>query len=169
MEINDSRVLFNNGKVEPLASPPIVVADLIRTPENLGNLIRLAANIGIRKVVSVERVPLKESKIRKTACMAWDYVELVHVMEEELFDILPSDYTLVAVETSAQSVNLYTTSLPEKSIFVLGNEVHGIRQELLDRCPCHVHIPMTGPATSMNVSHAASVVLFEWVRQWLVG
>lgn len=167
MDINDSRVLFNNGDVLPLECPPIIVADLIRTPENLGNLIRLAANIGIRKVVSIERVPLKESKIRKTACMAWDYVELLHVTEEELFSVIPSDYTLVAVETSAQSQNLYTYSLPQKTAFVVGNEVHGIRQELLDCCPNHVHIPMTGPATSMNVSHAASVVLFEWVRQWL--
>ena len=166
MDINDSRVLFDGGKVKPLKSPPIIVSDLLRTPENVGNLIRLAANIGICKVISVERVPLKESKIRKTSCMAWDYVELIRVSEGDLLNHIPEDYTLVAVETSAQSVNLYKTSLPEKSVFVLGNEVHGIRQELLDMCPMHVHIPMMGPATSMNVSHAASVVLFEWVRQW---
>lgn len=168
MELNDSRVLFNNGHAEPLETPPIIVADLIRTPENIGNLIRLAANIGIRKVISIEEIPLKESKIRKTACMAWDYVELIRITKEELDNHIPADFTLIAIETSSTSSNLYKTILPKKSVFILGNEMHGIRQELLDKCPIHVHIPMTGPATSMNVSHAASVVFFEWVRQWLM-
>ncbi len=165
MEKNDSRMLFNDGKHERLASPPIVVADLIRTPENIGSIIRLAANVGVECVVSIESEPHKEYKIKKTACMAWDYVRLVHCSPSEVFENIPEDYSLVALETSPESRMIYEVQLPEKMALVVGNEMHGIRQELLDRCGLHVNIPMTGAATSMNVSHATAVALFEWQRQ----
>lgn len=165
MIINDSRVLFNNGDTPRPATPPIIVADLIRTPENIGNLIRLAANIGVQRVVSIEHTPHKESKIRKTACMAWDYVELVHATDDNFAQFLPDDYLWTALETSDKSVGIYSAALPQKMALFVGNEVYGIRQELLDRCPLHVNIPMCGPATSMNVSHATAVALFEWLRQ----
>lgn len=165
MEINDSRVLFNNGRCEPIDNPPVIIADLIRTPENIGSIIRLAANAGVRRVISIETEPHKEYKIKKTACMAWDCVKLIHCAPEDVMQYVPSDYQFVALETTQQSVNIFTTMLPRRMALVVGNEMHGIRPELLSECPLHVHIPMTGPATSMNVSHATSVALFEWVRQ----
>lgn len=167
MTDNDSRQLFEGKQHPQLTTPPIIVADLIRTPENIGSLIRLAANAGVKRVISIETEPHKEYKIKKTACMAWDYVELIHCEPSRLMDYIPADYELVALETSPKSQNIYTVKLPQKMALVVGNEMHGVRNELLDQCPLHVNIPMCGPATSMNVSHAASVGLFEWVRQTL--
>ncbi len=141
------------------------MADLIRTPENIGSIIRLAANVGARLVVSIENEQHKEYKIKKTACMAWDYVRLVHCSTGDFAEHIPGDYTLVALETSPESKAIYSVALPRKMALLVGNEMHGIRQELLDKCPIHVNIPMTGAATSMNVSHATAVALFEWQRQ----
>jgi len=160
----DSRVLFSEKRSE-IQNAPIIVADSLKTPENLGNIIRLAANIGIRKIICVDTIQHRESKVRKTACMAWDYVELIYATKENLCDHIPQGYELVALETSTISKNIYTTELPRKMALVVGNEQDGICKELLDKCPLHVHIPMTGPATSMNVSHATGVALFEWVRR----
>ncbi len=160
----DSRQLFD-GKAEGPSDAPIIVADMLRTPENIGSLIRIAANIGIKRVVSIENEPHRGSKIRKTACMAWDYVELISATPENYKEFVPSDYQLVALETSSISQNIFKSELPRKMALVVGNEMDGTRQELLQDCPMHVHIPMSGPATSMNVSHAACVALFEWVRQ----
>lgn len=165
MILNDSRELFAPHNRVELINPPIIVTDCLRTPENIGNLIRLAANIGITKIVSIEDIVLKESKIKKTACMAWDYVELIHTNTEEFSNYIPDDYEWVAVETSPESKNIYKVNLPARMAVFMGSEIRGIQPEILSHCPLHVHIPMTGPATSMNVSHAAAVSLFEWVRQ----
>lgn len=165
MLLNDSRELFRPEAQPILAHPPIVVTDCLKTPENIGHLIRLSANTGIRTLVSIEEIQLKDSRIKKTACMAWDYVQLIHATPENFETALPDDYTWVALETTSQSTNLFATPLPNKMAIFLGNEIRGIRPELLDRCPIQVHIPMWGPATSMNVSHAAAVCFFEWVRQ----
>ena len=99
--------------------------------------------------------------------MAWNYVELIHTSYEEFAQYIPSDYLWTALETSVKSQNIYSTDLPQRMALFVGNEVWGIRQELLDRCPLHVNIPMTGPATSMNVSPATAVALFEWQRRVL--
>ena len=165
MKNNDSRILFAPGTISAPANAPIIVADGLRTPENVGALIRLAANVGSTSVILVGCNEMKENKIRKTACMAWDYVKLSFVpTPADLLLLIPPAYQLVAVETSPQSINIYSQPLPRNVVLVLGSEVHGISPELLSLCPTHVHIPMTGPDTSMNVSQAAAVALFEWVR-----
>ena len=169
MLINDSRDLFIPQNRIALAHTPIIVTDCLKTPENIGHLIRLAGNIGISKIISIEEVQLKDSKIKKTACMAWDYVELIHATTENYQQFIPDDYQWVALETSNQSQNIYTTTLPVKMAVFLGNEIRGIQPEILSLCPTHIHIPMTGAANSMNVSHAASVCLFEWLRQQISG
>lgn len=170
MEITtiNSRDIFD-GK-NSLDEAPIIVADMLRTPENIGSLIRIAANIGIKQIVCIEdaEAQFRDSKIRKTACMAWDYVSLIRATPDNFLQFIPSDYELVALETSSISQNIYKASLPKKMALVVGNEMHGVRMDLLEKSKLHVNIPMSGPATSMNVSHAACVALFEWVRRFVV-
>lgn len=164
---NDSRVLFAPGSIAPPPDAPIIVADGLRTPENVGALVRLAANVGCRTVCLVGTGDMKESKIRKTACMAWDYVSLARVDDAEaLRSAIPAGYEFVAVETTPDSKSLYSAPLPRKVALVVGSEVHGVSDGVLELCPRRVYIPMSGPDTSMNVSQAAAVALFEWVRQY---
>lgn len=167
MKENDSRVLFNDGKGERPTDAPIVVADGLRTPENVGALVRLLANIGSEKLILVNSEQMNMAKVKRTACMAWDYVKIETCEAGELGEHIPEGYEMVAVETSAQSVSIYKTEMPRRVALVLGSEVHGVSSEILAMCKTHVHIPMTGPDTSMNVSHAACVALFEWVRRFV--
>lgn len=167
MKNNDSRVLFAPGTIEAPSDAPIIVADGLRTPENVGALIRLAANVGCKTVILVGSGEMKESKIRKTACMAWDYVRLVRVDDAEaLRSAIPVGYECLAVETTPDSRNIYSVPMPRRVALVVGSEVHGVSDDVLALCPSRVFIPMTGPDTSMNVSQAAAVSLFEWVRQY---
>lgn len=167
MKNNDSRELFSPGSIVPPADAPIIVADGLRTPENVGALIRLAANVGCKTVCLVGTGDMKESKIRKTACMAWDYVTLQRVADaDELRGVIPSDFEFVAIETTPDAKSLYSAPLPRKVVLVVGSEVHGVSDDVLAFCPRRAYIPMSGPDTSMNVSQAAAVALFEWVRQY---
>lgn len=167
METN-SVVFFEGQRYPELPNKPIVAAWQIINPENIGNLIRLADNVGATQVMIVgEDFHLRKSGISKTAGLSFKNVSLSFITPEDFFGNLHPDYHLVAIETSEDSENLFETRLPEKVIFLLGNERNGLPAEILEKCDQKVHIPMTGKCKSMNVSHALAVALFEWQRQML--
>lgn len=167
METN-SVIFFNDQKYPQLADKPIIAAWQIINPENIGNLIRLADNVGAEDVFILgDNFQLRMSLIKKTAGLSFSNVRLSFITPEDFFKQLDPAYQLVAIETSEDSVNLYTTKLPEKIILLVGNERNGLPDEILKQCSLKVHIPMTGKCRSMNVSHALAVALFEWQRQML--
>ena len=167
METN-SVVFFTGQKYPELPDKPIVAAWQIINPENIGNLIRLADNVGATEVFILgEDFRLRMSSIKKTAGLSFSHIRLSFVTAEEFFSQLNPDYQVVAIETSEDSTNIFAGKLPSKVVFMLGNERNGLPDEILKRCQFKVHIPMTGNCKSMNVSHALAVVLFEWQRQML--
>lgn len=167
METN-SNAFFDNQKYPELSGKPVIAAWQIINPENIGNMLRLADNVGAEDVFILgTNFQLRMSSIRKTAGLSFNNVRLTFISPEDFFDQLNPDIKLVAIETSEDSTNIFTTELPEKIIFLLGNERNGLPDEILQKCAFKVHIPMTGKCKSMNVSHALSVALFEWQRQML--
>lgn len=167
METN-SVAFFKTLPYPELTHKPIVAAWQIINPENIGNLIRLADNVGAEQVFILgEDFQLRTSSIKKTAGLSYNNVKLTFSTPEDFFNQLNPEFQLVAIETCEGSTNIYTERLPEKTVFVLGNERNGLPEEILLRCSKKVHIPMTGKCKSMNVSHALAVALFEWQRQML--
>ena len=153
-----------------LSNPrPIIIADNLRTPENMGSVLRLAANVGAEKVLFVkygDEQP-RSWKIKKTASGADEKVKWGFIALDELKDAIPNGYRLVAIETAETAINLYETILPERCAFIVGHEVYGIGKELLQIAEETVYIPVPGVISSLNVTHALGVVLFEWYRQML--
>lgn len=147
-------------------SAPIIIADQLRNGENIGQIIRLAGNTGCQKVLIVtkEEVPRK-SKILRVADVAGKVIDWHFCATTEVVKLIPKDYTLVALETSPDSHNLFTTHLPLKMALIVGNEVLGISKALMEQSHLEVHIPVTGPVKSLNVAQATGILLFEWVRQ----
>ncbi len=145
---------------------PYVIGVELRSPDNVGAIIRLADNIGAKKAFFIgESDSYRNRKIGRKASSAgksmnWDITTLEKIKEE-----IPQDYTWIAIETAAGATNLYTTQLPEKCVFIAGNERFGMNDDFLKNCDQKVYIPMPGFTKSMNVSHAMSVTLFEWYRQ----
>ena len=164
----NSVVFFNNNQYPELPISPIIAAWQIINPENIGNIIRLADNVGASDVFIIGfNFQIRMASVKKTAGLSFANVRLHFISPDDFFTRLPADYQLVAIETCNDSLNIYQTSLPQKIIILLGNERNGIPEEILAECPIKVHIPMTGKCKSMNVSHALSVALFEWQRQIL--
>lgn len=157
----------HNGE-EKLASNLILAAFELRTPENIGALIRLAGNLGIAKILIIHSDNnFKASKIAKVAHSSFKHVDYSFCTPNEFFSILPATFEVVAVETSEKATNLFTTALPEKCVLLVGNERYGIAQEFLSQIDRTVYIPLLGKTLSMNVSHAATLAAFEWGRQHL--
>jgi len=167
MQETHSKIFFSNNPQRESADnlKPIIITDNFSTPENIGHIIRLAANVGALKVVVLGSENLRKSKIKKTAGTAIDHIPLIFTTAAELRSYIPEEYTLTALETAEGARNIFNTSLPDKMALILGNEKYGISEEILKQCDLKVFIPMPGSVKSMNVTHAASVCLFEWLRQ----
>jgi len=146
---------------------PIIIADQIRTPENMGSILRLAGNIGAGKTLFISDVAhtFKNYKISKTASGAANKVDWKIIKKEDVTNYLPEDYNIVALETTIDAEDIYQFQFPEKIAFIIGNEVAGISGDLLNLAHHKVLIPIPGPISSLNVSHALSIALFEWLRQ----
>ncbi len=167
METN-SVAFFQSQNYPELPAKPLVASWKVKNPENVGSLIRLVDNVGGDTLYLLDdENPKRESSIKKTAGLSFKNVRLVTISSDEFLQSIPDDYALVAIETSENSTNLFTTELPGKVVFLLGSETHGLTEELIVRCDQSVHIPMTGQCKSLNISHALSVALFEWLRQQL--
>lgn len=147
---------------------PIVIADHLLTPDNMGALIRLADNIGASELCFLGKEAEHHlSKVRRAAASSRDNIRWYFSEETCLRNIVPKEMQIVAIETSNEATSIYETQLPENAAFIVGNERFGISEQLLSQCDKVVYIPVPGPTRSLNVSHAAAVALFEWQRQML--
>lgn len=145
---------------------PIVIADHLLTPDNMGALIRLADNIGATEVCFLGKEDEHRlGKVRRAAASSRDNILWYFSEENDLRKIVPEGKKIVAIETADNATCIYDTPLPEDVAFVVGSESHGLNEDLLAQCDTVVYIPVPGPTRSLNVSHAAAVALFEWQRQ----
>ena len=145
---------------------PMLIADHLLTPDNIGAMIRLADNIGATEVCFLGREEEHRlGKVRRAAASSRDNIKWYFSEETDLRKIVPEGKKIVAIETADNATCIYDTQLPENIAFIVGSESHGLSNELLAQCDQVVYIPVPGPTRSLNVSHAAAVALFEWQRQ----
>ena len=147
---------------------PLVIADHLMTPDNLGAMIRLADNIGASEMCFLGKEDEhRMGRVRRAAASSRDNIKWYFSEETDLRKIVPEGKTIVAIETANNATCIYDTQLPENVAFIVGSESHGLSNELLAQCDMVVYIPVPGPTRSLNVSHAAAVALFEWQRQMI--
>lgn len=152
--------------------PVVVLCDNIRSMHNVGSIFRTADAFSIEKIFLcgiTARPPHKE--IRKTALgstesVVWEY----HRNATEILKILISQgYTPIAIEQVDKSVSLenYAVDSDKKYIIILGNEVEGVQQELIDMCEIALEIPQSGTKHSLNVSVCSGIVMWKFYQNYL--
>ena len=148
----------------------VLILNDIRSVINTGAIFRTADAIGISKIyltgytpAPVDRFQRKRSDFAKTALGAEENVawELFKDADNLLDNLKEDDYTTVALEQSENSVDYKKIELGNKVAVIVGNEVRGIPEELLNKCDVIAEIPMLGQKESLNVSVAAGVFLFR--------
>ena len=166
-----SNILFSQIPTEEIYNRiphPIVIADHLMTPDNMGAMIRIADNIGASEMVFLgDESRHSLGKIRRAAASSRGNIQWYFTEETDLRKIVPQGKTIVAIETADNATCIYDTKLPEDVAFIVGSESQGLNEDLLKQCDMVVYIPVPGPTRSLNVSHAAAVALFEWQRQQL--
>jgi len=150
--------------------PIVVVLDNIRSLNNVGSIFRTGDAMRIAEVVlcGITATP-PNNEIHKTALgaeetVAWRYFEKT----DEAIDVLRTEgYTICSVEQVENSTML-TDFNPEKTskyAFVMGNEVKGVQQSVIDKSDLCIEIPQFGTKHSFNVSVSAGIVLWEVFKQ----
>lgn len=148
----------------------VVVLDNIRSAHNVGSAFRTADSFGIDKVFlcGISAVP-PSAEIHKSALGAEDSVPWEHVDDtlEAVRRLQADGYTVVAVEQTVHSEKLGTFRREpgRKYALIFGNEVSGVRQDVVDASDFSLEIPQYGTKHSLNVSVSVGVVLWEMVRR----
>jgi len=152
--------------------PLVVVLDNVRSQHNVGAVFRTADAMRIERVIlcGICCCPPNQ-EIHKTALGAEESVEWQYYKEtlEAVKALEGEGYTVYAVEQAHDSVTLEEIAeqirkepLSAKGIaVVLGHEVFGVQQEVIDQCSACIEIPQYGTKHSMNVSVTAGIVLYR--------
>lgn len=149
--------------------PLVMVLDNVRSLHNVGSVLRTADAFRIEAVYmcGITATP-PSAEIHKTALGAedsviWQYFEDTMQAVDKLKN---EGYTVLAVEQVEGSLKLgnFAFEPQKKYALIMGNEVKGVRQDVVDACHQALEIPQYGTKHSMNVSVTAGIVMWEVER-----
>ena len=146
--------------------PLILVVDRVRSALNVGSLFRTADAFGVERIVLCGYTPTPPHRdIRKTALGADEVIPWTHAQEtdEAVRDLVDQGIEVWALETAEPHVRLADWR-PETNgpvALVVGNEVEGVGQNVLDLCVGCIEIEQVGVKHSLNVSVSAGVALWH--------
>lgn len=150
--------------------PLIVVLDHVRSLNNVGSVFRTADAFRVEAIYLcgiTARPP--HAEIHKTALGAEDTVVWRYFKDTpEAVEKLKSEgYIICAVEQTEGSVSLDKLLLDrdKKYALILGNEVKGVQQAVVDNCDLCIEIPQYGTKHSLNVSVTAGMVIWDCWKQ----
>ena len=152
--------------------PLVVVLDDVRSMYNVGSVFRTCDAFRVESMClcGISCTP-PATEIHKTAlgaedAVAWKYYKTALEAVEEL---KAQGYEVLAVEQVEHSTKLqhFTPSKGKKYAVVLGNEVKGVHQEVVDACNGCLEIPQSGTKHSMNVSVTAGIIIWKFAENWL--
>ena len=147
----------------------VVVMDNIRSMHNVGSVFRTADAFLISGICLCGFTPQPPHRdIHKTAIGATDSVDWLYYENtvDAVLALKARGYKVLAIEQTEGSIMLdqYAQKhLP--TAFVFGNEVDGVSDEVIQVCDGVIEIPQWGMKHSLNISVAAAVVLWEFVRK----
>ena len=147
----------------------ILVLDGVTDPHNLGACLRSADAAGVDAVV----VPKDKSAdltptARKVACGAAEVVPFVRVTNiSRTLQALQERGVWLYGTAGESEKSIYDSDLSGSMALVMGGEGSGLRRLTREQCDFLVHLPMAGSVSSLNVSVATGICLFEIVRQRL--
>jgi TrmH family RNA methyltransferase len=146
------------------ATDSLLLLEDIQDPGNMGTILRSAAAAGVRQVLlSAGCVDVYSPKVLRSA-MGAHFSLAIHEQADLLSTLREFDGVRL-VTSLAGDRSLYAQDLRGAVAFVFGNEGSGVSAELHQAADARVKIPMPGTAESLNVAMAATLCLFERVRQ----
>ena len=147
-------------------TPIIVVLDNIRSLNNIGSVFRTSDAFLIEKIylcgicATPPNKDIHKTALGATESVAWEYVEDTLTLVEKL---KAENVKVLAIEQAENSTKL-NTFYPEKNekyAIVMGNEVKGVQQKVVNAADACIEIPQLGTKHSLNISVTTGVVLWD--------
>lgn len=155
-----------NNQIET-NSDYILALDSLQDPGNMGTIIRTADSANINQIIINKTTvdPYSPKVIRSTmgAIYRTNIIE-VEDLKATLKEMKLKGFQIITTDLKATQ-SIYDINYNNKTVVVIGNEANGVSQEILQTADKKVIIPMLGKTESLNASIAASIMIYEYVRQ----
>ena len=150
-------------------APLIVICDELSDPHNLGAIIRSAECAGAHGVIIPKRRSVGlTATVAKASAGAVEYMKVAKVTNiNAAIEELKEKGVWIFGTAAEGSIPMYQADLTIPAAIVIGSEGDGMSRLVQKNCDVTVHIPMKGSINSLNASAAASILLYEAVRQRL--
>ncbi|MBR3091953.1 MAG: RNA methyltransferase [Bacteroidaceae bacterium] len=159
---------FRNSEKIPVA----IVLDNVRSMYNVGSVFRTADAFRLNQIClcGITSTP-PHPEIHKTALGAEDTVEWTYFKDtaDAVIELRNQGYLIIAIEQVKNSITLedFNIDMNNKYALVLGNEVKGVQQQVVDLCDDCIEIPQYGTKHSLNVSVTAGIVMHHFALKFL--
>ncbi len=144
-----------------------LILDGVEDPRNLGAILRTAEGAGVHGVIVPERraAGLTEA-VAKTAAGALEYVPIVKVVNivNTIEELKKKGIWIAAAEANGE-MQYWDADFIRSTAIVLGGEGKGVRRLVREHCDYTLSLPLLGRISSLNVSVAAGILLYEVLRQ----
>ena len=150
--------------------PLVVVLDNVRSLHNVGSVFRTGDAFRVEGIVlcGITATP-PQPEIHKTALGAEDVVDWKYYEStmDAVAELRSQGYRIYSIELCQGSIALqdFVTAPGERYAVVLGNEVKGVQQDVVDASDGAIEIPQFGTKHSLNVSVTAGMVIWEFAKK----
>ncbi|UQY43715.1 23S rRNA (guanosine(2251)-2'-O)-methyltransferase RlmB [Erwinia sp. PK3-005] len=150
-----------------IESPLLLILDGVTDPHNLGACLRSADAAGVHAViVPKDRSAALNATAKKVACGAAENVPLIRVTNLARTMRLLQEYHVWIIGTAGEATHeIWESKMTGPLALVMGAEGEGMRRLTREHCDDLIKLPMAGSVSSLNVSVATGICLFEAVRQ----
>ncbi len=150
-------------------APLLVICDELSDPHNLGAILRSAECAGAHGVIIPKRRSVGlTAVVAKASAGAMEYMKVARVTNiNAAMEELKQKGVWIFGTAAEGSIPMYQADLTGPAAIVIGSEGDGMSRLVRQNCDVTVHIPMKGQISSLNASAAASILLYEAVRQRL--
>jgi 23S rRNA (guanosine2251-2'-O)-methyltransferase len=161
------RSLVEERLGDPVAQLLLLMLDGVQDPHNLGACLRTANAAGVDAVIVPRHgAATLGPTVSKVAAGAAENIAFAQVANLGRVLAWLADYGVAIVGTTDKATeSLYDTDLDRPLVLVMGREESGLGKGVLSRCDALVSLPMQGEVSSLNVSVAAGICLYEVLRQ----
>jgi len=141
-----------------------LILDNLRSVHNIGAIFRIADAVGVKKLylcgicAHPPRIDLEKTACKTIPYVEWEYCENTIRLVKQLKS---TNIKIIALEQTDESLDYKSLKYSGPMALVVGNEVDGVDQKVLDLCDQAIDIPMLGFANSLNVTTALGIVLYS--------
>jgi 23S rRNA (guanosine2251-2'-O)-methyltransferase len=151
--------------------PFFLLLDLLKDPQNVGSLLRVADAVGVHGIILPERRTVSITPaVVNASSGAIEHLNVVQVtnLVNAMKDLKARDVWLVGLEIGPEIAPIDRTDLNMALGLVLGSEGEGMRRLVRDTCDLLLSLPMRGQVASLNVATVGSIALYAaWqARGW---